>query len=200
MSMGARRRRGLACQAHGFSARLPEHDWGGFLSGRIAMRTNTWVTVLLTAVVFAVGGYFIGMRAAPPSRPPPVPVSGPQPTGQNCGGALNCNVEIDVDKCNPAHPDPAVCEVYALQEVTLINAGNKTINFDIKTNGFTFNSQDGIAFTSFMGGNGIFNCSPSNPSSSYVCKVTNPNGEHGPFKYTIHVQGLNVVDPWVVNY
>jgi hypothetical protein len=159
------------------------------------MQTNTWVTVLLTAVVFAVGGYFIGTK----TTLRPVSVSTHPPVGQNCGGGTACNIEIRVgNNCNPAHPDPATCDVYAVQDVTVINADNKNITFDITTNGFTFNPHDGIAFTALNGGNTIFNCSPS--GTNYNCAVTNPNNQHGPFKFTIHVQNLNVVDPWVVNY
>jgi hypothetical protein len=158
------------------------------------MQSKTLVTVLITAVVFAVGGWLVGSKTAIVGKTPRTQT----PTSQDCRKQATCKIDIYVDACDADHPNPTTCDVYALQDVTLIEGGISKIDFNIKTQGFKFESSDGIAFTALNNGNQIFSCHPQ--GGNYRCDVSNPSGANGPFKFTIHVQHLNVVDPWVVNY
>ena len=152
------------------------------------MRSTTGViAALVTAVVLGVGGC-----AAPVVKTTHTPGS------QDCRGNGNCKIDIQVDTCNPSSPNPATCNVYAVQDVTLIDKHNAKLTFDILTQGFSFDPKYGIAFTPLNNGNQYFTCAPQGPN--YECRVNVPVGNAGPFKYTILIVNLNVADPWIVNY
>jgi hypothetical protein len=146
------------------------------------MQRATVVTSLIAAAVFAVVGWFVGSQSGKVSflsRPP----SG------DCRGK-DCTVNILFDcTSNP-------CVPYADRDVILTTSNHK-IEFQIDpTTNYDFDQSDGIKFTS-GNANGYFPCQPQG-KKKYKCDIASGTPP-GLYKYWVHVQGLNVVDPWVVN-
>ena len=155
------------------------------------MQRTTLFTAVVTAVVFAAGGWLVASKTAK------VGIARHVHGSQDCRGHGTCNIDVKVDSCDPAHPDPATCDVYAVQELTLVGRDNDKLDFKIATNGFKFDQSDGIKFTALNSGDQYFPCAPQ--GQQYRCQIMIPTGTTSSFKYVIHVQNLDPVDPWVVN-
>ncbi|MEO8536515.1 MAG: hypothetical protein ABI533_03240 [Betaproteobacteria bacterium] len=117
--------------------------------------------------------------------------------GANCKGPGVCDVEIRFACLSkPSSPTRTQCEVYAYPEVVAVDR-EQNIKFTIQQNtGIEFEA-DGIVFDS-----SYISC-PQNQAgkTNLVCHVGIPTGTRPDFyKYSIHVKGFDVVDPWVVNY
>ena len=149
------------------------------------MQRTTLVTALVTALVFAVGGWYVGSMRTKVS----ILKHGHQ--SKDCRGN-DCDVKIKIDCTDPAHPSAATCEPYADIEVALVSPGKK-INFDVDTAGFEFDT-DGIKFADTH-----IACQPSGSSGKkYKCDIA-ANTPVNLYKYSIRIKGLDPVDPWVVN-
>jgi hypothetical protein len=158
------------------------------------MQRQMVVVALVTAVIFAVAGWFVGLR-----QPGKVTVLKHQHNGQDCRAKGTCQIEINIDNCDSAHPDPTTCDVYSVEELTLIDSNNGKIDFKIATNGFAFDQRDGIKFTSYNSGDQYFPCNPQ--GQGFTCQNKIPSGTPGAgYKYVIHVVNLGYVDPWIVSY
>ncbi len=154
---------------------------------------KTAVAVLVTAVVFALGGYYFAR-----SKPPQVTLLNHAHKYQDCRGK-DCDVTIKFD-CGDA-ANPATCAPYADDELILVNAEHK-MKFTIDpTTHYDFDPSDGIKFTS-ANANGWLPCHPQPHSTTvFVCENHIPPGTASDaYKYQIHVQGMTIVDPWAVNY
>jgi hypothetical protein len=151
------------------------------------------LVTLVAAVVFAVAGYFAGLRFGK------VAILKHQHNAQDCRGQGTCQIEINVDNCDASHPDPSTCDVYAVEELILIDKKNSKIDFKIATNGFAFDQKDGIKFTTYNSGDQYFACSPQ--GQGYKCQNNIPDGTPATgYKYVMHIQNLGYVDPWIVSY
>ena len=147
------------------------------------MEKTTLFTAVVTAAVFAGAGYIVGAKSAKilyPTHPH---------VGKSCKGG-NCDIDIKI-AC-----ESATCIPYADPEVVVVDTGYK-IKFTIdNSTSYLFDASDGIKFTS-----PFFTCSTNPARKKSECDVTIPPGTPlGFYKYSIHVTGLAVVDPWVVNY
>jgi len=146
------------------------------------MQTSMIVKLLVTAIVFAGGGWFAAtqsVKVTTRGHPPPA----------DCRGK-DCNVTI-MFNC-----DASPCVPYALPEVILTKPNYK-IQFEIDpATNYTF-ASDGIKFPSGTAGTN-FACQAQG-SKKFKCDIK-PGTPPDIYKYAIHVQGLDVVDPWVVNY
>jgi len=151
------------------------------------MQRANVVTALVAAVVFGVAGYLL----APGSGKVTI-LTHPHKI-KDCRGA-DCDVTILFD-CTGSP-----CEPYTDNEVIQVNTGHK-IKFKISNSTYAFDPTDGIKFTSANSGNWL----PCNPQGSttdkYDCTNNIPAGTPTDiYKYQIHITGLTVVDPWMVNY
>ena len=153
------------------------------------MQKSTFAAAALAAALGLALGYFASLHSGK------VVIAKHAHGAQDCRGKT-CKIDINVDNCDPSHPDNDKCDVYAVQELTLVNKDNANLDFKIGTNGFDFDPSDGIKFDLY---NGVqyFPCAPQ--GSQFRCVNQAPAGT-AIFKYTIHVKGLDPVDPWVVNY
>ncbi|MEO7761127.1 MAG: hypothetical protein ABIS68_04345 [Casimicrobiaceae bacterium] len=148
------------------------------------MQRTTVVAAFVAAVVFSIVGWLVGSQShnvTPPSKPPSAECKGNE-----------CTIEILFDcALTPCVPFPD-------REVVLTSVKNAIkIKFQINDKKYEFNQSDGIKFTS-SNSNGYFLCTPQG-KQGYECK-TEKEIPGGVYKYSIHVEGLSVVDPWVVNY
>ena len=151
---------------------------------------KTIVTVLVTAVVFALGGWFAASKTGK------VTLLSHAHMYKDCRGK-DCDVTIQfacVDATNPT-----TCEPYPVEELILVNPKYK-IRFAIDpTTNFAFDSTDGIKFTS-ANADGYLPCTYKS-KQKYECDNNIPSGTASDaYKYQIHVQGMTIVDPWIVNY
>lgn len=116
--------------------------------------------------------------------------------GANCKGPGVCDVEIRFACLSkPSSPTREQCEVYAFPEVVAVDT-EQNIKFTIQEGtGIEFGA-DGIAFKS-----DFVRC-PADQADrkKFVCHVVRNAPRPGFYKYSIHVTGFDVVDPWVVNY
>ena len=154
---------------------------------------------LATAIMAGVVGIAIGVVGALQFAKLVAGKAHDQKSVQDCRGLGTCNVDIYVDTCDPANPNPAQCEVFANKEFTLVNSSNTRIDFHVKTQRFDFEPSDGIQFTAANSGNLYLPCTPQGPM--FRCENKIPAGTPPTaYKYTIHIKNLPKVDPWVVNY
>ena len=154
---------------------------------------KTAVAVLVTAVVFALAGYYVAG-----SRPPQATLLKHAHQYHDCRGK-DCDITIKfvcVDAANAS-----TCEPYADYELILVNAEHK-MKFTIDpTTNYDFDPNDGIKFTS-TNANGWLPCSPqAHNTKVFGCENHIPPGTASDaYKYQIHVQQMTIVDPWAVNY
>ncbi len=155
------------------------------------MQGTTVVTALVTAVVFGVAGWFL----APNSGKVTI-LTHPHPLPRECRGN-DCDVTIKLDCAGSA------CEPYAEYDVILVNTGHK-IKFTIDNpphSNYAFDQTDGIKFISPNSGT-YLPCAPQGQTQDkYTCDNNIPPGTPTDiYKYQIHITGLPIVDPWMVNY
>lgn len=158
------------------------------------MQKETLMAVVVSAVIFAIGGWIVGSKSGT------VSILKHSHDVKECRGAV-CNVDIKIECTDPDHPTPASCEPFSDKaEVIEIDAHNTRIDFEIKTNGFDFNQTDGIQFSTLNSGNQYFTCTPQGGSlKKYGCAISGA-AANTLYKYGIHIETLDRVDPWVVNY
>ena len=156
------------------------------------MQRTTLAIAVVAAVVFGLVGWYAGSKSAKVTF-----LSHTQQT-KDCRGR-DCDNKIKFDCVDPAHPTAATCVPYPEYDVLLVTHGKK-IEFNIDSPAdFKFDPTDGIKFTSANSGS-FFPCQSQGPKK-FKCDNNIPDGTPSDvYKYSIHVQGMNRVDPFVVNY
>jgi hypothetical protein len=161
------------------------------------MQRTTVITVVVTAALFAVVGWFAGTKSGQVitrNHPPHDHKS------KNCRGN-DCDITIKFSCDSGSTPGPRTCDPYADPEVVVVDTGHK-IKFTIEnpTNANFVFGTDGIKFTSTNSGT-YLPCRPQANNTKYECDNTIPSGTPPDgYKYQIHMKDFAIVDPWVVNY
>ena len=151
------------------------------------MQSSVVITALFTAAAFGVGGWYLGAKTGK------VAVLTHAHKSKDCKGK-DCDVTIKFDCVDPSKP--ATCEPYAEEEVILTTSKHK-IEFNIdKSTSYEFDT-DGIKFTS-ANSNGWFDCK-ADGKQKYTCDISKDTPADL-YKYSIRVKGMDVADPWIVNY
>ena len=156
------------------------------------MQKTTFVTAVVAAAVFGLVGWFAASKSAKVTI-----LSHPQ-KAKDCRGR-DCDVTIKFDCVDPSQPTVTTCAPYAEHEVILVTHGKK-IEFNLDaTDDFKFDGTEGIKFTSANAGS-FFPCQSQGPKK-FKCENNLPNATPSEmYKYSIYVQGMIKVDPFVVNY
>jgi len=156
------------------------------------MQKTTLVTAVVAAVVFAVAGYIVGAKFGK------VTTINLAQKAKDCRGH-DCDVMIKFTCVDDLHPTTATCVPYAENDLILVSHGKK-IEFNLdSTDDFKFDGTEGIKFTSANAGS-FFPCQSQGPKK-FKCENNLPNATPSEmYKYSIYVQGMIKVDPFVVNY
>ena len=154
------------------------------------MRALTFVSLFSSVVALAIA--FAGMAGlfGPKIERTTIALHGQKQPRDCRRGGNTCAVSIHV-RCDDTSNEPQSCEPYPVlteeAQVIVANAG-QTITFDIADNTFKFDATNGISSTDLTGCNGNAN--------KFTCKVPMQSKVS---KYSIQLQGMSPVDPWVVN-
>jgi hypothetical protein len=159
------------------------------------MQAKTVTAVVVSAVVFAIGGWIVGSKSGT------VHIAKHSHKEKDCKNK-ECKIDIVVVCDDPAHPTPDTCESYADDaEVIMVDSKTPPLEFKIKTGSFEFIAADGIAFSTLNAGDTHFDCKPdaSDPKKKFLCT---PKDLTVPalYKYSIDIDKAGKTDPWVVNY
>ncbi len=153
------------------------------------MERTTLVKAVVAAVVFAAAGYFVGAKFGNLTN------IDAAKKAKDCRGH-DCDILIKFTCVDDSHPTTATCVPYAENDLVLVSRGKKIVFSLDSTDDFKFDGAEGIKFTS-ANSDGYFPCQSQGPKK-FKCDNNGPPSEM--YKYSIYVQGMNKVDPFVVNY
>jgi hypothetical protein len=164
---------------------------------------NTVVAIVLSSVIFAAAGWILASlqtkTLAAHSPKHAHKYKDCRSTACDANNPINIYSGCDDDN----NPTADTCEPFAEQEIVITKTGMTQIVFAVGTNGYKFDSSDGIKFTSDNSGNQVFTCTSDNPRKNERCVISNSQPTTL-YKYLIHIKkgnvDLNTTDPWVVNY